>query len=330
MDAESDNQSTPNNLLDAFSQAVVRVVEKVGPAVVSIQVRQPGGRTAPGYGPRWEALAAGSGIIITPDGYVLTNDHVVAGSSLPEVLLTDGSSYEAQVVGRDPDTDLALLRLPGSDLPAANLGDSEHLQVGQLVIAIGNPLSLQATVTSGVVSALGRTLRGAGGRLMEGIIQTDAALNPGSSGGALVGTHGRVVGVNTAIIAGAQGICFAIPINTANWVVPQLLREGRIVRGYLGISGQSVALQPGLARQLNLADPRGVGIVGVAPDSPAETAGLRVGDILLELNGQPVPSIDALHKLLVRELIGREVEVRLLRDGRMHRTGLTPGASPPQ
>jgi S1-C subfamily serine protease len=297
--------------------------------VVSIQVRHPGGGPAPGYGPRWEALAAGSGIIIAPDGYVLTNNHVVDGASFLEVLLTDGSRYEAQVVGRDPDTDLALLRVPGSDLPAAPLGDSEHLQVGQLVIAIGNPLSLQATVTSGVISALGRTLRSTSGRLMEGIIQTDAALNPGSSGGPLVDSHGRVVGVNTAIIAGAQGICFAIPINTANWVVPQLLREGRIFRGYLGISGQSVALQPSLARQLRLPDPRGVGIVGVAPDSPAEAGGLQVGDILLELDGKPVPSVDALHKVLSRELIGREVEVRMLRNGKLLRTRLAPGASPP-
>jgi S1-C subfamily serine protease len=317
------------NPLDAFSNALISVVAQVGPAVVSIQVRQPGGSGESGSGPQWEALAAGSGIIITPDGYVLTNDHVVKGAHHLEILLTDGSSYEAEVVGRDPDTDLALLRLPASHLPAAALGDSDSLRVGQLVIAIGNPLSLQATVTTGVISALGRTLRSLSGRLIEGIIQTDAALNPGSSGGALVDSHGRVVGVNTAIISGAQGICFAIPINTANWVVPQLLREGRIVRGYLGISGQTVAIRTQLVRTLRLQADSGVGIVGVAPDSPAERAGLRRGDVLLEINGQPVPSVDTIHKILSRDLIGREVDILFLRHREPTRARLVPGASPP-
>jgi len=319
----------PAGPLEAYSQALVRVVERVEPAVVSIQGRYgrapaPRGLTGPG----WEAAAAGSGIVITPDGYILTNDHVVDAATFLEVLLTDGNRYEAAVIGRDPDTDLAVLRVLASDLPAAPLGDSDRLRVGQLVIAIGNPLSLQATVTTGVVSALGRTLRSTTGRLIEGIIQTDAALNPGSSGGALVDAQGRVVGVNTAIISGAQGICFAIPINTANWVIPQLLREGRIVRGFLGISGQTVGLPPRLRRQFRLKGPMGVGIAGVAPGSPAARAGLKEGDILVEMGGQPVTSVDTIHKILTRDLIGRAVEVAFLRQGELRRTRVMPAESP--
>jgi len=328
-DLEKEKSASPENLLDTYSQALVRVVEQVEPAVVSIQGRYGRARAAQGLtGPGWEATAAGSGIIITPDGYILTNDHVVDAATFLEVLLTDGSRYEATVVGRDPDTDLAVLWVPASDLPAAPLGDSDRLRVGQLVIAIGNPLSLQATVTTGVISALGRTLRSTTGRLIEGIIQTDAALNPGSSGGALVDARGRVVGVNTAIISGAQGICFAIPINTANWVIPQLLREGRIVRGFLGISGQTVGLPPRLRRQLKLKGPTGVGIAGVAPGSPAARAGLKEGDILLEISGQAVTSVDAIHKILTRDLIDRALEVLFLRLGEVRRTRVTPSASP--
>ncbi|MBI4233423.1 MAG: trypsin-like peptidase domain-containing protein [Chloroflexi bacterium] len=321
--------SDAESLLDAYSQAVVSVAARVSPAVVSIQLRRQGPTPAPGRGPQEEATGAGSGIIIAPDGYVLTNNHVVMGSTHLEVFLSDGSRHPAQVVGQDPDTDLALLRLPPSGLPAAQLGDSDRLRVGQLVIAIGNPLGLQTTVTSGVVSALGRTLRGVTGRLIENIIQTDAALNPGSSGGALVDSHGHVVGVNTAIIAGAQGICFSIPINTAKWVLPQLLKEGRVVRGYLGLSGQTVLLDPRLVKEFGIKAPTGVAIVGVAPGGPSDHAGLQRGDTLVEMQGQPIPSVDAIHKLLTRDAIGREMAASFLRNWDLYRTKLIPVESPP-
>jgi S1-C subfamily serine protease len=234
----------------------------------------------------------------------------------------------AEPVGSDPDTDLALVRLPASGLPAAALGDSDALRVGQLVVAIGNPLGLQATVTSGVVSALRRTLRSQSGRLIEDVIQTDAALNPGNSGGALVDTRGRVIGVNTAIIAGAQGICFAVPINTAKLVISELLRDGRILRGHLGLAGQTVTLSRARMRQLGLPQPSGVLVMAATPGSPAERGGLKQGDILVALDGVPTGSVDAIHKRLDRSLIGREVSVRLLRNGAVLEMTVVPVARP--
>lgn len=316
-----------DRLLDAFSRTVVEVAETAGASVVGIRRRA--ARDAAGGRSLNPGLGSGSGVILTPDGYVLTNDHVVAGAERLEAVLPDGQSFEAEIVGEDPDTDLALLRVGTSGLPAARLGDSDALKVGQLVVAIGNPLGLQATVTAGVVSALRRTLRGVGGRLIEDVVQTDAALNPGNSGGALVDSRGRVVGVTTAIIAGAQGICFAVPVNTAKWVVPELLREGRVVRGHLGLAGQTVQLGRGLGRRLGLvAAPAGVLVIGVAEGGPAARAGLRAGDVILSIDGEPAPSVDAIHKRLDRGAIGRALPVRVLRDGAVHDLTVIPSDRP--
>lgn len=258
---------------------------------------------------------AGSGVIISPDGYALTNNHVVRGAGRIEGVLHDGSIATAEIVGTDPDTDLALLRLNGSAHAAAPLGDSDLLKVGELAIAMGNPLGLQATVTVGVISALRRTLRGEAGRLIEDVVQTDAALNPGNSGGALIDGDGSVVGINTAIIGGAQGICFAVPINTAKRVIPELMRDGRVARGWFGIAGQSQELSKALLRRLELNVSGGVLVAGVSNGGPADHAGLRVGDVLLRLDGEATPSVDAVHKLLTRERIGRVVSLDVLRDG---------------
>jgi S1-C subfamily serine protease len=301
-------------LLDAFSRTVVEVAERTGPAVVGIRRRGPDHDPDNPFAP---VLGAGSGVIITPDGYVLTNDHVVRGAPKLDAVLSDSTSTEARIVGEDPDTDLALLRLARGGLPAATLGDSQGLRVGQLVVAIGNPLGLQATVTAGVISALRRTLRGVSGRLIEDVIQTDAALNPGNSGGALVDSAGRVIGITTAIIGGAQGICFAVPVDTAKWVVPELLREGRVVRGYLGLAGQTQPFDRRLGRRLGLAMPAGVLVAGVAASGPAAAAGLRAGDLILAVDGEPTPSVDAVHRQLGRDTIGRTLALRVLREGKL-------------
>jgi S1-C subfamily serine protease len=299
-------------LLDAYSRTVAGVAASAGAAVIGIRRRRRDHDPADPFAP---VLGAGSGVIIAPDGFVLTNHHVVRGAERLDAVLSDGTGIEARLVGADPDTDLALLRLARGGLPAATLGDSDALQVGQIAIAIGNPLGLQATVTAGVVSALHRTLRSQSGRLIEDVIQTDAALNPGNSGGALVDSAGRVVGITTAIIGGAQGLCFAVPIATAQWVIPALLRDGRVVRGYLGFAGQTQPLDRRLARRLGLEVPAAVLIASVVDSSPAAAAGLRPGDLLLALDGQAMPSVDAVHKRLDRDAIGRRVMLRLLRGG---------------
>ena len=304
--------ATDDALLDAYSRTIIDVAEHAGPTVVGIRRH---GRDHDPDNPFAPVLGSGSGVIITPDGYVLTNDHVVRGAPRLEAILSDGTGIEARIVGEDPDTDLALLRLARGGLPAATLGNSEGLRVGQLVVAIGNPLGLQATVTAGVISALRRTLRGMSGRLIEDVIQTDAALNPGNSGGALVDSAGRVIGITTAIIGGAQGICFAVPIDTAKWVVPELLREGRVVRGYLGLAGQTQPLDRRLGRRLGLAMPAGVLIASLAESGPAAAAGLRPGDLILAIDGEPTPSVDAVHRLLGRDSIGRTLTLRVLRAG---------------
>ncbi len=291
---------------DGFSETIIRVVDTIGPAVIGVRRTS---RTQDLYD------GAGSGVIFSPDGYALTNNHVVRGAGRIEGVLHDGSVVEAEIVGADPDTDLALLRLGGRGHRAAELGDSDALKVGELSIAMGNPLGLQATVTVGVISALRRTLRGESGRLIEDVIQTDAALNPGNSGGALVDAHGGVVGVNTAIIGGAQGICFAVPINTAKIVIPELMREGRVARGWFGIAGQTQELSRALVRRLGLDVESGVLVVAISSGGPADTAGLRIGDVVLKLDGTATPSVDAIHKLLTRDRIGRRVALDVLRDG---------------
>lgn len=311
-----DSKEEAADFLDAYSQAVVTVAETVSPAVVNIGVKKAVSARRRGWnygGNPFEAEGAGSGVIIAPDGYILTNSHVVSGASSIEVTLADGTTYPAQVVGQDADTDLAVVRIGANGLPAAQLGNSDALRVGQLVIAIGNPLGFQTTVTAGVVSATGRSLRSQNGRLIENIIQTDAALNPGNSGGPLVDTHGRVVGINTAIIAMAQGICFAVPVNTAKWVTSLIMKEGKVTRGYLGISCQQRPLNQNVIRTFNLAIKTGVAVLQLSSNSPAATAGLRPGDVIISLDNQPVPSVDQLHKLLSRNVIGKEIALTALR-----------------
>jgi S1-C subfamily serine protease len=313
----------PEEVLDAYSEAVVRVAERVGPSVVNIQVTHRSRR-----GPRYEAQGGGSGVIIAPDGYVMTNSHVVHRASALAVTLADGRELPAELVGEDPETDIAVIRVNAPGLVAARMGDSAKLKVGQLVIAIGNPFGFQATVTAGVVSAVGRTLQGMAGRAIEDIIQTDAALNPGNSGGPLVDSRGRVVGINTAIIQYAQGICFAIPINTAIWVAGQLITNGRVQRAYLGIKGESRPLHRRLVRAYGLEREAGVEALEVTPGGPAETAGLRLGDVIVRLSGTPVATVTDLHRLLTRAAIGAAVPVHVLRGTELVELTVTLGEIP--
>lgn len=299
-------------LLDSYSRAVVSVVEHVGPAVVSIAAgtRRPG--RAAGM------VGAGSGVIFTPDGYVLTNSHVVHEASDLGVTLTDASTLGATLVGSDPATDLAVIRADGSSLPIAQFGESASLRAGQLVVAIGNPFGFQSTVSAGVISAVGRSLRSATGPLIENIIQTDVALNPGNSGGPLVDTRTRVIGINTAIIRMAQGIGLAIPIDTAKWVVGELLARGRVRRAYLGIVGQTRPIDRLVARRHALSASQVVEILSVEPHGPAAVAGLREEDLILALNDRPVRTVDDMHRMLVGWPFGDALKVGVLRgDGRL-------------
>jgi len=309
-------------LLDAYSRTVVSTVETVGPAVVSIAV---GGRAG---GPVEGRIGAGSGVIIAPDGYVLTNSHVVHNAASIEVMLTDGRTFGAALVGEDAATDLAVIRVNASGLPAARLGVSAALRVGQLVIAIGNPLGFQSTVSAGVVSALGRALRSTQGRLIENVIQTDVALNPGNSGGPLVDARARVVGVNTAVIAMAQGLSFAIPIDTAQWVVPQLLTRGRVARAYLGFAGQQRPLDRRLARAHQLSNSQAVEIVAVEARGPASVAGARNGDLLVAVNGRPVGTVDDVHRMLVGWPIRAPLTMTVLRGVARFDFTVTPAETP--
>ena len=317
-------------LLDAYSQAVVTVAEQVGPAVVNIAAIHRGTARTPRGTMPYEAPGAGSGVIIAPDGYILTNSHVVHGATNIEAALADGRTFAAALVGDDPATDLAVIRIDAAGLPAAPLGDSDGLRVGQLVIAIGNPYGFQATVTAGVISALGRSLRSQSGRLIENIIQTDAALNPGNSGGPLVDSRGRVIGVNTAIIQGAQGICFAVPASTARWVAGLLIREGRVRRAYLGIAGEPRPLHVRLARAQQLAVPAGIGVVQVMANSPAERAGIRPGDVIIALDEAAVSNVDDLHRFLSRAPIDSSMRIGLLRRGERLDLPVTLTAAPDQ
>jgi S1-C subfamily serine protease len=298
-------------LLDAYSQAVVGAVERVTPSVVNIEVHQsvPSRRSAEPM----ERRGGGSGFIFTPDGLVLTNSHVVHGASRIEVTLADARRYPARTLGDDPATDLAVVRVDAPNLPAVTLGDSQQLRVGQVVIAIGNPYGFQSTVTAGVVSALGRSLRSYSGRLIDDVIQTDASLNPGNSGGPLVASDGRVVGVNTATILPAQGLCFAIGINTAKFVASRLLRDGRITRSYIGVVAQTVPLHRRLVRFYDLPKESGVIVISLEPASPAEMAGLREGDVIIAFDGQPVAGVDDLHRVLTDARIGVRSTVTVLR-----------------
>jgi S1-C subfamily serine protease len=309
-------------VLDAYSRAVVLVVEQVGPAVVSIAA---GGLAVPGRG---ERTGAGSGVLITPDGYVLTNSHVVHAAGRLEVTLTDGRTLGATMVGDDPATDLAVIRVNAAGLPAATLGQSAALRVGQLVIAIGNPFGFQSTVSAGVVSALGRSLRGATGRLIENVIQTDVALNPGNSGGPLVDSRGHVVGINTAIIAMAQGIAFAIPVDTARWVVGELLTQGRVRRAYLGLTGRTRPVDRRLARVVGITQETVVEIVAVEAASPAAQAGLQEGDLIAGLDSGPVTRIDDLHRALAVQAVGVPIVLTILRAGTRRELTVTPGQAP--
>lgn len=303
------------DLLDAYSRAVVEGVEKASPSVVHIQVSGRGRRreNAARSGRGEDGTGSGSGFIFAPDGFVLTNSHVVRGAERIEALLVDGRRFIADLVGDDPDTDLAVVRVHESGLPAATLGDSNALRVGQLVIAIGNPLGFQYTVTAGVVSAVGRSLRSQSGRLIDNVIQTDAALNPGNSGGPLVTSHGQVIGVNTAIILGAQGLCFATPVNTAQYVVPRLIRDGRIRRGWLGIGCQNIKVPPHAAHVLGMQAQSGVLVISVEPGSPAARAGVQDRDLMVELDGRIISSIDDLHRALTDDRIGKTVQLVVIR-----------------
>jgi S1-C subfamily serine protease len=321
-------QPADEELLDAYSRAVVGVVEKVGPAVVSISVtrRDPPRQGRPGRaGPSPEQRGAGSGVIITPDGYLLTNNHVVENASQVEIGLTDGRTLPAEVVGTDPATDLALVRAGAAGLPAAELGDSGALRVGQLAIAIGNPLGFQSTVSTGVISALGRTLRSQSGRLIENIIQTDVPLNPGNSGGPLVDSRGRVIGINTAIIATAQGISFSIPVNTARWVVTELITRGRVRRAYLGLSGQARPVSRRVQRFFELPNSTVVEVVAVEDKGPAQRAGLREGDRIIALEGQAVASVDDIHRLLTNQPAASSLKLGVLRDQERLELSVIPG-----
>jgi S1-C subfamily serine protease len=308
-------------LLDAYSAAIVNAVERAGPSVALVQVRKRAG------GLRGERTGAASGFVFTPDGYLLTNSHVVHDAAAIRVAFASGREFDGDLIGEDAETDVAVVRVGADRLPVAQLGHSSMLRVGQIAIAIGNPLGFQNTVTAGVISALGRSLRAASGRRMDDIIQTDAALNPGNSGGPLVNSAGEVIGLNTAMIAGAQSICFATGIDTVRWVIGQLFAHGRVRRAYLGVSGATVPIDRRLQRAFELAQTTGVRVVEVHKDSPASRGGLQDGDLLIGADGIALTGIDALQRLLDSERIDRPTAFRAIRRGRLLDFAVTPRES---
>jgi len=312
-------RSVPSDeeVLDSYSRAVTGAVDEIGPAVVNVEVQGAGGRRA----------GSGSGFIFTPDGFVLTNSHVVHGAARIELALADGRRYRADLVGDDPETDLAIVHIDAPDLAWARLGDSGELRVGQLVIAVGNPLGFSATVTAGVVSSMARSFRSQAGRLIDNVIQTDAALNPGNSGGPLVTARGEVVGVNTAIIPMAQGICFAIPSNTAKFVASRLMRDGRVRRSYIGVGGQNVPLHRRVVRFHRLEHDGGVRVTQIESGSPAASAGLVEGDTIVAFDGQAVAGIDDLHRLLTEERVGVGLPLTVLRGVEKMEVRIVPAES---
>jgi S1-C subfamily serine protease len=303
--------------MDAYSRVVTTVAESVSPSVVRIQVENKRGRGG-----------SGSGFIFTPDGFILTNSHVVHEAEKITVWTPDSGDFQGQLIGEDPDTDLALVRIDAPALHSVKLGDSRRIRVGQLVVAIGNPYGFQYTVTAGVISALGRSLRSQSGRLIEDVIQTDAALNPGNSGGPLVNSLGEVVGVNTATILPAQGLCFAISINTAQFIASKLIRFGRVRRSYIGVQAQTAPLNRNIARHYELAASTGALILSAEPGSPAERAGLLEGDVIASLGGEPVEGVDVLHRLLGEERIGVSTSVVILRGVRRLEITVVPEMRP--
>jgi S1-C subfamily serine protease len=314
----SESQPNPDeSLLDAYSRTVIQVAEKVGPAVVAIEM-EPSRRSGR------RGRGGGSGFLFTPDGFILTNSHVVHGAADIEVTLTGGRRFQGALIGDDPQTDLAVVRILAPDLTAAPLGDSAALRAGQVVVAIGNPYGFQWTLTAGVVSALGRSLRSESGRLIDNIIQTDAALNPGNSGGPLVNSRGEVIGVNTAVILPAQGICFAIPSATARFVAQRLIRDGVIRRGWIGVGGQNVTLHRRVLFLHGLSGDGGVLVQSVESNAAASRAGVREGDVLLSFGSQRVNGIDDLHRLLTEDAVGKAVKLGLLRNDEKLEVDLTP------
>jgi S1-C subfamily serine protease len=308
-------------LLDAYSSAVIFAAEKVSPAVVNIEVRHARGEGKPERG------GSGSGFLITPDGLIVTNSHVVHGADKIRVSLSDGHHGTAELVGDDPDSDLAVLRMGSSGLPNVAFAEAHAIRVGQLAIAVGNPLGFQTSVTAGVVSALGRSLRAGSGRLMDDIIQTDAALNPGNSGGPLVNSRGEVIGVNTAMILPAQGICFAIAAGTAKHVVTQLIAYGKVRRSFIGVAGQNVVLPAALTRELDLLQDSAILVMGVEPGGPAQQAGVEQGDLIVGLNDRIIASIDDLHKQLSLARSSEECQLQIVRDGDKRELAIRPSES---
>src|SRR6201993_722524 len=318
-----ETQPDDSELLDAYSRTVVSAVARVAPAVVNIDVKQ---RVSARRGQR-EVSGNGSGFVITPDGFILTNSHVVHNTSAITVNLPDGREYPARLTGDDPDTDLAVVRIDAPQLMHVRLADSENLRVGQLVIAIGNPLGFEASVTAGVISALGRSMHAQSGRLIDNIIQTDAALNPGNSGGPLVNSAGEVVGINTAMIRPAQGICFAIASNTAKLVAGWLIRDGRIRRGYIGVAGQNVPIHRRIVRFYGLPLETAVLVVSVEKNSPAKHAGLRQGDLIVAFNSQPIGTVHHLHKILAGEQINVTATLTIIRHTEKLELSILPAES---
>lgn len=308
----SSSHNDDNNALDAFSKVVVSVADRLRPAVVNLRVG------------RGRQQGTGSGVLFSSDGYLLTNHHVVGDQETVRVRLFDGQEVAGEVIGNDPWTDLAVVRAKGDHFPFATLGDSNALRVGQLAMAIGSPLGFESTVTAGVVSAMGRTLRSVSGHLVENVIQTDAALNPGNSGGPLVDSRGHVIGINTAVIQPAQGICFAIPINMAKHILPSLMKHGRVIRGYLGLHGRQIPIPVQLGRRVGVELGTGIEILAIEEGGPADLAGLEIDDVILSFADEPVSDVDDLHKLLTSHPVGETATISIIRDGQRTDRRITP------